>query len=388
MKKLIFDIEITGHHSEYIRHLIDYLHEFHDNHIYFFVVHPNFHKRFPDISSKAARTKNITIILSTQKEFTDSQKSNLIKKSFFNYRLMHKYAKYYNTEEVLLLYFNIFQLAFIFYRPSFSVRGILFLQFLRMETNTLKEKLKYYRKYFITKLYSINPCIRSVYVLNDCKTTFFLNDRFNTKIFNILPDPIPILKPLSGFNIYANYNIDLSNKIFLHIGSLGERKGTFEVIESSLHIPLELQNKITILLVGKIKNELENRYLHKKIKEFRERSSVNIIWDDQFVSNELMKSLFDQCYAVLMPYKTSETSSGILGHAAAANKNVIATGKGLLQELITENELGLLINNVSSTLLAEKIVELLLLKNPSNRKNKVFLEEHTPAIFAKRLLFQ
>ena len=147
MKKLIFDIEITGHHTEYISHLVNYLHEIDDEHTYFFIVHPDFHKRFPDIASRAIRTKNITIVSSTQKEFTDSQKGNIIKKSFYNYRLMHKYAKEYKVEEVLLLYFNRFQMACIFYRPSYSIRGILFLQFSRMETNTLKEKLKYCRKY-------------------------------------------------------------------------------------------------------------------------------------------------------------------------------------------------------------------------------------------------
>tara|TARA_B110000211_G_scaffold167245_1_gene188765 strand:- start:8538 stop:9713 length:1176 start_codon:yes stop_codon:yes gene_type:complete len=386
LRKIIFDIEITGHHTEYLNHLIDYIHEFEDEHYYFFVVHPNFIKNCPEISSKAIKTENITLSPISVEEFNYSKNNSIIKKSIFNYKLLCKYVKYHHVKEVILLYFNVFQLVFIFSRPSFSIRGILFLQFTRMERNILKEKLKYWRKYYTTKLYTLNPSINDIFILNDNKTAVLLNKSFDTQIFKMLPDPIPNLKPLQGFNIYTHYNINQNQKIFLHIGSLGDRKGTFEVVESSIHLPIDKQKEITILLVGKINDIEQENNLQNKIKEYQGKSFATIIWCNQFVPSSLMKSLFEQCFAVLMPYKNNEASSGILGHAAAANKKVIATGKGLLKELINEYELGTLINNTTPDEIANKMVELVLSKNINEIKKSDFLSLRKPTIFAKTIL--
>lgn len=387
MRKIIFDIEITGHHTEYIGHLVDYIYEFEDEHYYFFVVHPDFIKYCPEISSKAKKAKNITLSPISVEELNDTKNNSIIQKSISNYKLLSKYVKYHNVKEAILLYFNVFQLVFVFSRPSFSIRGILFLQFTRMEKNKLKEKLKYWRKYYTTKLYALNSSINDIFILNDNKTAVFLNKTFDTEIFRMLPDPIPNLKPLQDFNIYSHYNINQKQKIFLHIGSLGDRKGTFEVVESSIHLPIDKQKEITILLVGKIDDIEQENNLQNKIKEFQEKSFASIIWYNKFVPSSLMKSLFEQCFAVLMPYKNNEASSGILGHAAAANKKVIATGKGLLKELINENQLGVLINNTNSVEIANKMVELVLSKNIKETKKNDFLSGRTPASFAKTILY-
>ena len=51
MKKLIFDIAITGHHTEYIGHLVDYLFENKQSDTFVFVVHFDFSRDFPSDSS-------------------------------------------------------------------------------------------------------------------------------------------------------------------------------------------------------------------------------------------------------------------------------------------------------------------------------------------------
>ncbi len=47
-----------------------------------------------------------------------------------------------------------------------------------------------------------------------------------------------------------------------------------------------------------------------------------------------MKSYFEQTDYFLIPYKNVESSSGILGHAIAAGKPVIATDKGLIGDFV------------------------------------------------------
>ena len=386
MKKLIFDIEITGHHAEYISHLIDHIYNNKDTNEYFFIVNSNFTSKFPIISGKVKSIKNINFIEIELEELRSLQQLGVFKKSFVEFRLMNYYALKFNVNHVCLLYFNTFQLACFFFRTQYTISGILFFQFYRMNKNTFNDKLKYYRKYLTTKMYSMNPKIQKIHILNDQNSVDFFNKEFKNGLFEMLPDPIPNLKPLDGFDIYSHYNIDKKRKIFLHIGSLGERKGTFEVIESALNIPLKNQREVTILLVGCVLNKEDEEIVLNKIEESNIKSNVTIIWDNQFVSNSMMKSLFDQCFSVLMPYKNTEGSSGILGHAISAQKQVIATGKGLLKELIEENNLGLLIAEVTPVLISEKILLMLTRQLKVNGKSSELLSSHSASIFSKKIL--
>lgn len=384
MRKLFFDIQITGHHSEYIGHLVDYL--FVNNDLtdeYFFVVHPDFSKQFSEIFSKAQQLTNVTWIEITIDEFRKSQQGGLIRNSFSIYKLMDSYATKYKVNQVCVLYFNSFQIPFIIYRPKYVLSGILFLQFYRMSKSTAKDKLKYYRKYYVTKLYSLNSRLQRVFILNDEKTAEYLNEEFSTTVFQMLPDPIPVLTPLAYFDIYEHYSIERTRKIFLHIGSLGDRKGTFEIIGAAKLIASETQNEVAILLVGKASDH-ESELIHQKVEKVTKESGVTVLWDNQFVSSEMMKSLFDQCTAVLIPYKNAEASSGILGHAVAANKSVIAPKNGLLKDIIENYNLGVLIERVESELIA-KAITFLADSNYLISENKDFMERHTPSVFAKRL---
>jgi glycosyltransferase involved in cell wall biosynthesis len=254
-----------------------------------------------------------------------------------------------------------------------------------MGKESFKEKLNYFRKYAVTKLYCLNPRIKTIFILNDIKTVDFLNNEFSTAVFKMLPDPIAELEPLENFDIYRQYSSCKSRKIFLHIGSLGDRKGTFEVIDSARYISEKIQNEIFILLVGMAEDKRTEQIILDKIKQNTAKTKVKIVWDNQFVPHEMMKSLFDQSYAVLLPYKNTEASSGILGHAAASNKKIIATGKGLIKELIEDNNLGILLDSVSPIEIAAKIDEIFDCQNPSNSKNS-FVEEHSPIKFAALIL--
>jgi glycosyltransferase involved in cell wall biosynthesis len=385
MKKLFYNLRLTGHHSEYVGHLVDYLYLNKDENSYIFILHPDFSKRFPVIADKARQITNVTWILATSDEYKNIGTGGMLKKTFSEYKLMHKYAVAYGVDFVCLLYFNTFQLACAFYRPSYKISGILFLQFFRMEKSGLKGKIKYYRKYLTTLGYSLNAKISSVFILNDRKGCEYLNNEFRTGIFKMLPDPIPELEPLNGFNIYEHYNIEPGRKIFLHIGGLGDRKGTFEIIDAAKSISDENQPDVAILLVGNAANKITEEAMLKKINEATDSTKVQVVWDNQFVSNSMMKSIFEQCSVVLIPYKNTEASSGILGHAVAANKYVIATGKGLIKELIQENDFGVLIDSITPFEIASKIESFLPLQL-NNHLSSQFLKSHTPKEFAELII--
>ena len=82
MRKLIFDIEITGHHSEYIGHLSTYLSEAKTNDTYIFVVHTKFKEKFYEIVNKSKHCKNIDWVFVERYESEMSYNGNLVQKSF------------------------------------------------------------------------------------------------------------------------------------------------------------------------------------------------------------------------------------------------------------------------------------------------------------------
>lgn len=386
MKKLIFDIDITGHHSEYIGHLVDYLNEKKtDETIYIFIVHPEFSLHFPDIVDKARQIKNVYWKQIKPKEFYMSKRFGTALSSFIEFKIVNSYAKELRVDHVYLLNFHSLKFPGMIFRPEYKISSILFHTFHRLKRESINEKILFYKRFYITKYCCKNPNLKSVFILNDKSTVGLMNKEFKSNQFKMLPDPIPTLRAIPNFNIYEYFGIKKNRKIFLHIGSLGNIKGTLEVLSSAKHINLDCQKNVTILLVGKARLLSDEALYTNRIKEINRDTEVQAIWNNNFVSNDIMKSLFDNCDAVLLPYKNTEFSSGILGHAAASGKTVIATGQGLIEELVSNYNLGMLLNEPTEINIAKKIMEFLLNKivfNPSNN----FVRERNPKIFSEFLL--
>lgn len=383
MVKLIYDSAITGHHSEYISHLVDYLSEVHSESVYYFVVSEEFKIAFPKVISKSKDCSFINWEFIPKSRIKKIHDLSLIKRSFAELSLVEEYSKNLSATEVFLLYFNIFQIALIFKRPIFRIKGILFLQFLRMEKATFKDKLKYYRKYLTTKLYSYNSKIISVFILNDENTVGYLNLEFKTNIYKMLPDPIPVYEEENNFDIYTYYNIPKNKKILLHPGSIDPRKGTYEIIDSIDLLKEKEIKEYAILIVGKAKSDIEN-IIKQKLSTLKNKH-FTVVFDNTFVSNERLKSLFLQSYAVLMPYKNVEASSGVMGHATLMNKCVLAPDSGLIGEIIKKYKLGVLINKPSAFNIAKGIEDLRDF-NIDELLSAKFASQHTVEVFCSSLL--
>ena len=386
MKKLIFDIIITGHHSEYIGHLVDFLAvETLPKDTYYFVVHPELFIRFPEIYEKSKEVKNLIWLPINKEELHKVESVKKIKNSLAQFSLMQNYVRLYQVEHVISLDFHSIKYGILLYKPLFTVSSILFLQFHRFQKNNFKQRIEYLKRYYITKWGVANKQLKKLYVLNDQETVDYMNNEFHTKCFQSLPDPIPLLEPLDSFNIHEHYGIEPHRKIYLHIGALGGRKGTDVVIDSAKYINAMAQKKIAILLVGRASDKIVEVSYNEQIKKIRHKTKAQIIWDNQFVPSKMMKSIFNQCHTVLLPYKNVEFSSGILGHAAAANKIVIATNAGLLRELVLKYKLGELLDVNDASHLALKMEEVME-QQISIEGQQEFVRNHSPIMFAELLL--
>lgn len=385
MSIVLFNPDSSGHHSEFISHLVDFLVENNHSKTYHFVVSSDFRLQFKSIVQKAEHLESITWHFLQKKEMQSLENLNMISKSFAEYNLMSKYAKALHAKTVHLLYFNVYQLAMMLKRPPFKIHGILYQQFTRMPKDGLKNRLRYYRKWFITWAYSLNPVIERIFVLNDPKSVGVLNKKFRTSIFSYLPDPVPILQPLQNFDIYSHYKIPIHKKIILHFGTLANRKGSVEVVDALDYLTKEYKMAVSVLMVGRFENEHIKKIIKQKINSHSNKNSSLIIMDNQFVSNALMKSLFNQCFAVLIPNKYPEASSGILGHAIASQKPVITNGAGLLKELIENNGFGLLLDGITPKQIAKGLMEITS-KPYYHQGHENYMANHTPNEFAQTIL--
>lgn len=386
MNSLIFDIEISGHHVEYMKHLKDFLCKEESNDNFIFVVHPEFFTRFGNIIGKEKVFKNITFKSISLKEYHECKKGNLIIQSLKIYRLLQYYAKEYKITKAYLLYFNIFQFALGIFKPDFEINGILFSPYYRMEKGNLREKLEFLRKNIQTKLFIRNKYIIKVFILNDLTTANALNSKFRTNKFQMLPDPVPDLVPLRDFSVRKAYNISSERKIFLHFGSLSIRKGTIDILDSFNYLSENDIKSTALILAGKATARTDLNIKSKISDLSRKYDYIMIIYKNEFVSESLMKSYFDQCDFVLIPYKNIESSSGIIGHAIASGKPVIGTNKGLLGEMISKNHLGYLINESSPELIADSFKKALGDKTITI-SNPEYLKGHTPEQFALTLIY-
>lgn len=218
MKILIFDFEITGHHPEYIKHLVEYIQQTEDkSKEYFFVVHPEFCDRYPDIVDNEVGS-GINFISITNSELNDlttlkTNHSHTTIKYFKLHDLLISYANRIEPDRCILMYFNYFIRPMIFHRTKFDIYGIYFSPFFRVYIeNGFSSKVSYLKGMILTFLYTRNSSIKKIFILNDQTVVSELNRRVKKNIFNYLPDPIPEIKKEDNFNIRKVYNISQSKK--------------------------------------------------------------------------------------------------------------------------------------------------------------------------------
>lgn len=385
---LIFDLGLFGHHSEYIRYLINYLADEAEGErkdTFIFVVNPEFLNKFNDVLENAKKAENVHIVNITPAEYCGIQHRNLLLKSIKTYRLMEFYSKKYKANKVLLLHLNMFQLALIVYRFEFKLSGVLFQPFYNMKKYGLFNKLRYFRKYIQTFLLLKNKSVKKIFILNDLKAVKNLNSKFRTNVFEMLHDPIPLLSPIADFSIRKNFKIDCDRKILLHFGSLDKRKGTLDILDAFILYGNNIIDEYSLFLMGKVKSEID-RIIIKKIRLIKSKyPKASIVYKNEFVSEMEMKALFEQCDLVLMPYKNPESSSGVIGHAMASGKPVIGPDGGLLGEMIKNYNLGKCIKFINPKTISDCISGF----QHAGFKNDLvldLLEQSKPSCFAKAIL--
>lgn len=351
MKKttIIFSASIKGHFLEYNHHIYDICCR-ENNRNFVFIIPQEFENiryRF-----KWGNNSNIFFDLLEESECAKINHKNPIISSLETSKLLRKKVKLHNADHIFcnMLIGTVPFLPYLLPK-NVTVSGIIYMIYLyRWKGSSILFKILNIIKYICLskcKLYN------KILILNDSSSSKQLNKLYHTSKYYCLPDPyVPLIHSKSD-KIRVKFGINERTKLFIHFGSMNENKGTLTVLEAIKYLRQTDCFDIVFFFAGVVEDDIKMRF-YKLIEELNDK--VRIIIKDEFCSYDFLASLCKDCDAILIPYKRSAQSSGVIGYAAQFSKPVIATNKGLLAKLIRRYKLGILFDECNSVSLANTLV--------------------------------
>ena len=195
---------------------------------------------------------------------------------------------------------------------------------------------------------------------------------YKTNIYSSIVDPFNNIEycPKDLRHKYVCNN----SKVFIHIGALTERKGVLTILDAICLLPNEDKDKFTFIFAGKVHEEIKDIF-YNKIEFAKEHAQIIVF--DIFCEDEFFHDLCYTCDGILIPYKNTTQSSGIIGWAAKYQKKVIGPSEGLLGKIIKIHKLGYRIKKLTPEKLKDSFYYDFSRNNTNyinNNQTNVFLE--------------
>lgn len=370
---LIFEPFANGHHIEYLEHLFRNANS-KDTH-YFFCINEKLKNENSKISFKEKDNVHIIYL----KNIEDSS-YNPIARSIILCFMLLKVIRRIKADHVFLsaiiYYFPFWHLFRLFTNVTFSVL-IYNVYVYNWKVLGFKSKLKEAINHYLLA-HATN--VKSIFILSDKSAAYYYNKLFHTTKFKYLPDPVKQFDLQDIPDIRHELNITLKTNVFLHFGSLTERKGTVEILKSLQDIDPDISNEFCLIIAGVVHRTIIDDFytLYEGLKK-----DFNIIVYDKFCDYNFIASLCKSCDYILIPYKHTSQSSGVIGYGAQFGKTIIGPSENFIGKCIRKYRIGVAVSNLD----ASKISKLLI--NPPAKTispNKVFLEAHTIERFCHLIL--
>lgn len=371
MYYLVFCPEFRGHHLEYIHHKYNYAGEMMNNVNFIFILNPILKNKLDLFTWNAYKNIKIDFFTTEEISFFNNDFKGL-KKKYLLTKLLYKYYKDILPDKIILDVINNYMpfLSFFNFRKD-SLRGIIY--YIPFYDNIRNNIRKLY-DWIILFLLAKSRVIEKIFILNDSYTSNYYNKKFNTNHFKFLPDPINIPESYNPEDKDEDIDLVENSRIkFLHPGCLGMRKGTDVILETIKNLNDEELASRLFIFIG----TYEDSYIKIKFDEILEndRYTKSIILINDFVSYEKLMLYFKISDYVLLPYRGSSQSSGILGYSAFFEKPIIGTNDGLIGRLIKDFHLGYVMENIDPESLYELIKDIRNNKTSNNYKDTHTIDE-------------
>jgi glycosyltransferase involved in cell wall biosynthesis len=368
---LIFELGYTGHYPHYIRHLAQFWSEQSYPGRLTVVVSPQFAQLHSDVLKVGEQVQPSRLqfkVLPTDEANRLIPRQSPVKRarrSLQEWSLLQRYVQQLQITHCLLLYFDSFQAAALLRRPiSCLVSGIYFRPTLHYRNfdhycSSFKTTLQEWRERLVLPQVLRHPQLSHLFCLDPFFVDFAHTQlRLSSPMY--LSDPVEIAPAKSAAQVLAfkqSLGIEDNRSTFLLFGALYDRrKGIEQVLEAIAQSHPTICQQICLLLVGQLNKDSP---LLETIQQLRQSHLVQIIIRDGFVPDDEVSLCFECADVVLAPYQRHVGMSGILVHAAAAQKPLIASNYGLLGELVKQHQLGITVDSASPADIAKAIARCL-----------------------------
>ena len=175
--------------------------------------------------------------------------------------------------------------------------------------------------------------------------------------------------------------INASRMILLHAGTSRQEKGLSDVCKALSSLDPSLSDRLLLLRAGKV-----DASDAPMLKELVDRGVAHSL--DRYLSEEELSHCFAACDWVLLPYRNQSESSGILIHAAAQNRPVIASNYGWIGQCTHDYGLGLSFRHLDTGALAEQLAKVARdnITECSPAGMNRFADANSPESFQKTLI--
>lgn len=138
-------------------------------------------------------------------------------------------------------------------------------------------------------------------------------------------------------NLKLHYQISDDKIVCSHFGALTERKGTLDILEAILETDKSHIKKFTFIFAGRVSLDIKQRFYELLAKA---KMKTNIIVIDEYVDYGFICNICQISDFVIIPYKNTAQSSGVIAYCAQFNVPVVGPRTGLLGKNNKEKSFG------------------------------------------------
>ena len=339
---LLFDTITDGHHPDYLIHVIGFYSGKKEVELYV-STGESFKSQF-DARQKAEGNlwgDNVTFLPIPTNKLNSIHSKPIYLRSIIEWNLLVETAKEINASQVLLMYFDYYQLGILIGKKALCpVSAIYFRPNFTENDNGIYPQIK---KWMLSKVLKSGQ-IQNLFCLVHALVPYMKGQKTQTQI-------IPICDPIKQFQIskpeiveFINkYKIPTDKKIFLNFGYLDDRKGMEVFIDACSTLSKEALAKICLLLAGPVPEYYE-KIIEEKLAQVPE---LEVIRCYGYLPAREVQICFEVSDVVLILYQDFLNMSSVLIRAAMANKPTFATQTGMIGELVSRNNVGVTVDATS-----------------------------------------
>ena len=363
---ILFELYCGGHHGQFIRQLVEFWGKSRLSGRLEIAVGPQFIAKHPDVSEAVQRYQSDGVRFRLlHEDLGEGAKLSLLKRDAAHGRVIRQVLEEARPDHCVLMYFDHAQVSLgsdlrydlhtklsgIYFRPSFHYR------LLGTEAGGLREKLVNVRKEWLLRAALRNPHFENLFCLDHYAVSYIRSIASRVNVVE-LPDGVDLGWTNQSYaEARKEWGIEPGRKIGLMFGVLDSRKGLFAVLEGCRLLSSPIQRRLALVLAGKvIDSERERAY--EEIARLRRETSVQVVFDDEFIPYSKVQSWIGASDFILLTYVRHVGSSNVLIRAAAEEKPVLGPDYGLVAEHIRRRSLGLTVDTTSAEAVAAGITTL------------------------------